>query len=323
MANANGNGQAGRWRVLITADLPDAVRALFAEAFDITLCPFAEARSRAEGHDALIVTVTDRADAAFFSTLPASVKAVATYSVGTDHIDLAAAQKSGRPFLNTPDVLTRAVAEATMLLILGAARRTTESVDLLRSGQWTGWKPTQLVGIEIGGRTLGIFGMGRIGQSVAARARAFEMRIAYHSRNRLPAEAERGADYCATVDDLLAVSDVLLLAAPATPDTLHFLNRTRIAQMRDGAVVVNIARGSLVDDDALIAALQSGKLRAAGLDVFNNEPKLDPRYLALPNAFLLPHIGSSTIEARLGMAQALIDGFNALRAGRRPSNQVA
>lgn len=274
----------------------------------------------ARGAREVMISGRNRFDAAALRALPASVEVLATYSVGFDHIDLAAAADRGIAVLNTPDVLTDAVAETAMLLCLGAARRATESIMLLRDNRWSGWSPTQLPGLQITGRRMGIYGMGRIGRCIARRAAAFEMPVHYHGRRRLDAVLEGSAIYHADEADFLSRCDVLVLACAAAPETELFLNAERIARLPRDAIVVNIARGSIVDDDALVAALGAGEIFAAGLDVFNNEPDLDPRYLKLPNAFLLPHIGSSTIDARLQMAAILIDGLESLEAGLKPDN---
>lgn len=274
----------------------------------------------AQGCEAVIVTMANKLDAAGIALLPSSVRTIATYSVGYEHIDLAAAKARRINVLNTPDVLTDATAETAMLLVLGACRRATENIALLREGRWTGWSPGKEPGWQLSGRRLGILGLGRIGAAVAHRARAFGMEIHYHGPRRQPPDREADAIFHAKEADFLAASQVLLLSATSNPQTVGFLNAERIAALPDKAIVINISRGNLVDDDALIGALKSGRLAAAGLDVFNNEPNLDPRYLDLPNAFLLPHIGSLTYEARLGMARMLVEGMEALARGERPTN---
>ncbi|MBN8940221.1 MAG: D-glycerate dehydrogenase [Rhizobiales bacterium] len=314
--------------VLVACQLPEEVERDLDAALDVDFMPDARSRpvseliARLEGRDALLLLAMTPADAALIDALPASVKVIATYSVGLDHIDLEAARRRGIAVLHTPDVLTDAVAETALLLLLGAARRATESIALVRSGAWQGWTPTQLIGVELTGKTLGILGMGRIGRGIADRARAFGMKIGYHNRSALPPELAKGAVHHADARDFLGAIDALAIACPLTETTRGFLNAERIAAMKPGGIVVNIARGPVIDDDALIAGLKSGHVRAAGLDVFTNEPKLDPRYLDLGNAFLLPHIGSSTVESRRAMGQTLIDGFIALAAGRKPDNQV-
>lgn len=277
----------------------------------------------ARGCSVLFCTVGDPVDAATIAALPDSIRTIATYSVGYDHVDVDAARARGLSVLNTPDVLTDAVAETAMFLTLGAARRGNESLKLIHSRQWQGWTPVQLPGVQLSGKRFGVVGMGRIGQAIAARAAAFGMEIHYHNRRALPADEARGAHYHPELAGFLPVCQFLLLACPMTPETYRFLNAERIAQLPDGAIVVNIARGNVVDDEALIAALKSGKLAAAGLDVFANEPHIDPRYYDLPSAFILPHIGSSTIEAREGMATILLDGLDGLARGAQLPNRLA
>lgn len=317
-----------RWSVVVACPLPDAVIDRVAAAFDTTDLPRErpdpdEVIAALAGRDALMFTVTLPMDAGLVARLPASVKAIGTYSVGHEHIALDACRERGIAVLNTPDVLTDAVAETALLLLLGAARRAKESLALLQSGAWKGWQPTQLNGVELRGKTLGIVGMGRIGRGIAERARAFGMAIRYHNRSRLSPDLEQGAIYDADVGDLLAASDAIVLAAPASPSTAGLLDRGRIAAMKRGVIVVNIGRGSLVDDDALIEALLDGRVGAAGLDVFNGEPAIDDRYRSLPNVFATPHIGSSTVETRLRMGQCLIDGLEALRRGLPAPNRIA
>jgi len=313
------------WSMLAVGPLPDAVKADLSAAFDATFSdtvpqPFGPAIA---GRDVLLVNFGTVWPRATILALPASIKAIATYSVGYEHVALDAATERGIAVFNTPGVLTDAVAETGLLLMLGAARRATEAIDLVRSRAWPGWNATQLVGVELLGKTLGIFGMGRIGRGIARRARAFGMGIRYHNRTRLPPELEDGAIFDADFATMAAASDFLAIAANASAETRGFLDAARIAQLKPGAIVVNVSRGELVDDDALIAALGSGHVRAAGLDVFNNEPKLDPRYFDLPNVFMLPHIGSATIETRRRMAKALIDGIAEWRAGGTPKNRIA
>lgn len=308
----------------LSDDAMGAFRAAFA---DIAICPSPgmptpDLCRLAEGKRALVLTVRNRMTPEFFQNLPQSVAAVGTYSAGLDHVDLAAARARGVAVLNTPDVLTASVADLAMMIIVASARRVREGIELLQSGQWKGWRPDLLIGSELGGKTLGVFGMGKIGRAVARRAAAFDMRIAYLNRSRLPAELEGGAEYVGDEAAFLARTDFLLIAAPSTPETKGFVNAWRIAAMKPGAAVINIARGDLVDDDALIAALKSGRLSAAGLDVFNNEPAIDPRYRELRNVFALPHMGSSTTEARRAMAEILVSGIGAVLRGERPVNRV-
>lgn len=282
-----------------------------------------EVLAGARGMDALLVCTTEPLNAAAMAALPDSVRAILTLSVGTDHLDLEAARARGIAILSTPDVLTDATAETAMLLLLGAARGAYAAGNALRGGEWRRFVPTAFIGKQVSGARLGIYGMGRIGRAIARNARGFGMEIHYHNRNRLDAALEQGAGYHADARDLLAVSDFLVLAAPATPATRGFLDAGAIDALPDGAVVANIGRGNLVDDDALIAALRTGKLFAAGLDVFNGEPlNIDPRFLDLPNAFLLPHIGSATVQARTAMGMIVLDGLDRLLAGEPAANRV-
>jgi lactate dehydrogenase-like 2-hydroxyacid dehydrogenase len=318
-----------RWGILVACALPDEVNRDVAAHFDAAFENFERVPDAAPrlyralgGREALLVTMNVPLDARAIAGLPDSLRAIASYSVGYEHIDVAAARQRGIAVFNSPGVLTDATAEVGMLLMLGAARRATESIALIRERRWTGWTAQQLNGIELAGKTLAIFGMGRIGKAVAARARAFGMTIHYCNRRRLPEAEERGAVFHADAARLLAAADVLLLASPSTAETRFWLDAQRIGQLKPGAIVVNVARGNLVVDEALIAALRDGRVRAAGLDVFNNEPALDPRYFDLPNVFMLPHIGSSTIETRRRMGRILIDGILAWRRGETPVNRL-
>ncbi len=316
-------------RALVTLALPDEVRAVLDTAFRVEYAPdfdygSAPVHARIDGHDVLIVSAAkDRLDANVIAGLPASVRVIATYSIGHEHIDLDAARARGIAVFATPDVLSDACAEVGMLLLLGAARRVTESIELVRSGRWTGWTPTQLNGVTLTGKRLGIVGMGRIGRAVAQRARAFGMDIHYANRSRLAPDLEDGATFHANAEALLRVSQFLLLACPATPETTGLLDARRLHLLPRGAIVANIGRGPVVVDADLIDALVTGQVAAAGLDVFNGEPALHRGYLALPNVFMLPHIGSSTIEARVAMGQLLVDGLRDHDAGRMAANRIA
>lgn len=317
-----------RHAVVVGFRLPEPVEQAFHARFDARFLDSfprepAALQAALEGAAALVVTPPIQADAWLFEHLPASIKVVATYSVGLDHVDLAAARRRGMPVVHTPDVLTDAVAETAMLLLLGAVRRASESIALIRSRQWQGWNPRQIIGHGLDGKVLGILGMGRIGRGIARRARAFGMSIAYANRHRLPPDLEDGARHHASPEALLPMCDALVLACPLTPETRGLLNAARIALMKREAVVINIARGDVIVDDDLIAALGEGRLFGAGLDVFAGEPRLDPRYYDLPNVFMLPHIGSSTIETRLAMGRAVIEGLSAVLAGQRPPNLVS
>jgi lactate dehydrogenase-like 2-hydroxyacid dehydrogenase len=277
----------------------------------------------AQGAEVLFASATETIDAQVLRQLSPTLRYVATLSVGYDHIDMAAAHELGIGVLHTPDVLSEACAEIAMMLMLNACRRAYEADRLVRSGRWPGWGPTQLLGRGLKGRRAAIFGMGRIGREIAARARAFGMEIHYHNRRRLPADQEAGAAYHDSLESLLEVADVLVVAAPGSPQLKGILDATRLAHMPEGAVLVNISRGDLIDDDGLIAALSSGRLFAAGLDVYANEPNIDPRYRELDNVFLTPHIGSATHETRDAMGWLLVHGLDALYQGRQPDNLLA
>jgi lactate dehydrogenase-like 2-hydroxyacid dehydrogenase len=272
--------------------------------------------------DAMLCTPWDRLDDAVIAGLPQSVRVLGTFSVGTDHIDLRAAHARGLAVVNTPGVLSTATAEFTMLLLLAAARRAGEAERLLRAGHWQGRSPASFIGTEVSGKHLGIFGMGRIGQVLARMAGSFAMTIHYRNRHRLAPALEQGAIYHDDDDSFLAASQFLALLAPSVAETRHWLNAARLARLPAGAVVVNTARGALLEDDALIAALTSGHIAAAGLDVFPNEPHVPAGYLGLEQVVLMPHIASATTETRDAMGHLALDGIDAVLAGRRPGNLV-
>jgi glyoxylate reductase len=277
----------------------------------------------AQGAEVLFVSLTEKVTAAVIAALVPTLKVIATLSVGVEHIDLEAARRHGVAVLNTPDVLNEATAEIALLLMLTVCRRAHEGDRLVRSGEWTGWAPTQMLGLGLHGRRLGILGLGRIGRQVARRASPFGLQIHYHNRRPLPDDEAEGAIYHATSDALLAHSDIFCITAPSTPELKGFLDARRLALLPPDAVVINVARGDMVDDDALISALRDGRLFGAGLDVYRGEPNLDPRYRTLPNVYLLPHLGSATIDTRNAMGFLLLEGLEALEQGRRPHNQVA
>jgi len=323
------NPMTGRPRLLLTRTYPAAVEARARRDYEAELNPEDtpygpdELIARAAGKDALLLCSPNRLTAETIAGLPASVRIAATFSVGTDHIDLDAARARGLVVTNTPDVLTDATAEIALLLMLGAARRAYEGERLVREAAWTGWTPTQLMGVELMGRRLAIIGMGRIGQALARRARACGMEIHYHNRRRLPADEEAGATYHDSVEGILEVADVVSLHCPATPETQHLINARTIELLPEGAIVVNTARGAVVDDEALIAALKRGRVRAAGLDVFEGEPQVNPGYLDLANTFLLPHLGSATVETRNAMGFRALDNLDAYFRGDSPPDRVA
>ena len=314
--------------LVVTRRLPAAIEARAARDYEARLSAddrpvtAADILAQAEGAAAILCCPAERLDAEAIGKLPQSVKVIGTFSVGFDHVDVAAARARGIPVVNTPDVLSVATAECAMLLILAAARRAGEGERHVRAGAWQGWAPTQLMGTLVSGRRLGIFGMGRIGRELARMAGGFGMAVHYRDQVRLPAELERGAVFHDDDASFLAACDVLSLNAPGGEGTRHWLNAERIALMPRGAIVANAARGTLIDDAALIAALRSGQIAAAGLDVYNNEPRVDARYLGLENVVLLPHLGSATTETRDAMGHLVLDGIDAVLAGKEPANLV-
>ncbi|MBS0523691.1 MAG: D-glycerate dehydrogenase [Proteobacteria bacterium] len=316
-------------RVLATRHFPPDVEARLSASFDARLNPDDKLYDgpalvkASEGFDGIMCAAGDPLNADTIGGLPASVKMIATFSVGYEHVDVAAAAKRNIKVSNTPDVLTDATADIAMLCLLGAARRAHEGTTMLRTHSWIGWEPTQLMGVHVTGKRLGILGMGRIGQAMADRARAFRMTIHYSNRTRLSPELEKGAIFYANPDDMLPHCDFLSINAPLTPATRKWVNAERIARLPKGAIVVNTARGGVVDDDALIAALKSGHLFAAGIDVFDGEPRIHPGYYDLENAFLLPHMGSATVDTRNAMGFKALDNLEAfLLRGQTPPDLV-
>ncbi len=306
--------------LLVTRKLPPAIEARAARDYDARLNPTdapwyrdgAEIISRAEGADAVLCAAGDAMGAATLKALPELVKMVATFSVGTDHLGLDAARERGLVVANTPDVLSFATAEIAFTLMLMAARRAGEGERMVRAGQWAGWAPTQLMGVTLEGKRLGILGMGRIGRELAAMARGFRMEVHYHGRTRLSTELEQGAVWHDTDRDFLGAIDILSMHIPGGAATRQWLNAERLGQMRRGSLVVNTGRGGTVDDAALVAALTSGHIRAAGLDVYDGEPAIFPGYLRLENLALLPHLGSATEETRDAMGHRALDNLDAV-----------
>ncbi len=315
--------------ILVTRKLPDAVEDRLRRDYQPRLNPDDRLHSSddlielAAGADAIMPCHTEKFTPAVIQRLPDSVRIIANFSVGFDHVNLEAAKARGIIVTNTPEVLSDATAEIAMLLMLGAARRASEGERLVRARQWKDWSPGFMVGTQVTGKRLGIVGMGRVGRVTAARARGFEMEIRYNDVARLPADLEAGAIYHEKVEDMLPHCDFLAIHCVATPETHHLMNAERIALLPDRAIVVNAARGSIVDDEALIAALGSGKLAAAGLDVYNDEPDIHPAYRELTNTFLLPHIGSATRETRDAMGFRALDNLDAYFAGDEPGDRVA
>ena len=315
--------------ILVTRKLPDAVEDRIRRDYDPILNPddvlysSDEIIERAKGADAILPCHTEQFTADVITRLPESVRAIANFSVGYDHVDTEAAKARGLIVTNTPEVLSDATAELTMMLMLGAARRASEGERLVRTREWKDWSPGFMVGTQVTGKRLGILGFGRVGRVVAKRARGFDMEIHYNDRKHMPPELEEGAIYHPTPEELMPHCDFLTLHTVASPETIKLLNADRIALLPDGAIVVNASRGVVVDDDALIAALKSGKLTAAGLDVYNDEPNINPEYRQLSNVFLMPHIGSATRETRIAMGFRALDNLDAIFAGREPRDRVA
>lgn len=315
--------------VLITRRLTDAVHERASRDYDAIVnmedrvFDGDELLERCREVDAVLPCHSERFSAEIIAALPERMRIIANHSVGTDHVDLEAARKRDLVVTNTPDVLSDATAEIAILCMLGAARRASEGDRMVREGKWNFWSPAFMVGRQVTGKRFGVLGMGRVGQVSAERARGFGMEIHYHNRSRLPAHLEKGAIFHDTVESLLAVSDVLSLHCPATPDTTGIINARTLRLLPYGAILVNTARGNLVDEDALVEALRGGQLFAAGLDVFRTEPGGNPRIAELDNVFLLPHIGSATSQTRDAMGFRALDNLDAFFAGREPSDRVA
>jgi glyoxylate reductase len=313
-------------KVIVTRRLPETVEARLAARFEAELNPgdvafdrerLADAMSRC---DALAPAVTDRIDAGLIEGAGERLKLIANFGVGTDNIDLEAARTLGIAVTNTPGVLTEDTADLVMALILMAPRRLGEGERILRAGLWRGWGPTDQLGRSLTGKTLGIVGMGRIGQAVARRAEAFGMTVHYH--NRRPVEGA-GQRYWPELDSMLAAMDVVSLNAPYRPDTHHLIDRRRLGLIRPGSWLINAARGNLVDEEALIEALAEVRIAGAGLDVYPDEPRVDPRLVALPNVVLLPHLGSATLESRTAMGEKVLANIAAFAEGRELPDRVA
>ncbi|WP_421694933.1 2-hydroxyacid dehydrogenase [Aestuariivirga sp.] len=313
-------------RVLVTRKMmPDAEERI-SKVFRATLNPddrpmdLDEVLEKAAAHDAILLTSFDKLGPEFIPALPPSIRIIATHSVGYDHLSIPQAKAKGIAVTNTPGVLTDATADIALLLILGAARGASWGDRMVRENRWGATTLISPMGCDVSGKRLGILGMGRIGQAVARRARGFGMAIHYHSRNPVAVEDAQGAIYHAHFEEMLPSCDFLSVNCASTPETRGMVNAQAIALLPDGAIIVNSARGDILDDDALIKALISGKLAAAGLDVFKGEPAIDPRYRTLENVFLLPHIGSATPGTRSAMAHKCIDNLEQFFRGERPAD---
>ncbi len=317
-------------KVIVTRRLPDVVETRMRELFDTELnlddapmsrAALVDAVTRA---DALVPTITDRIDADLIAQASEKLKLIANFGMGVDHIDVAAANARGIAVTNTPGVLTEDTADLTMALIMAVSRRIVEGANVVQDGGFTGWTPTWMMGRRVNGKRLGIIGMGRIGQAVARRARAFGMQIHYHNRkpvSHLIAE-ELEATYWESLDQMLARMDIISVNCPHTPATYHLLSARRLKLLQSHAIVVNTARGEIIDEGALTELLAQGAIGGAGLDVFEFEPAINPKLLKLPNAVLLPHLGSATVEARTDMGEKVIINLKTWMDGHRPPDRV-
>lgn len=317
-------------KVIVTRELAQAVMERMEQLFDTTnnrgdvLMDRTRLAEAMTDCDVLVPTVTDNIDASLIAGAGDRLKLIANYGAGVNHIDLKAARARGIVVTNTPGVLTEDTADITMALILAVPRRLGEGEKLVRNGEWKGWTPGGMLGHRIGGKALGIAGMGRIGRAVAKRARVFGLSIHYHNRHRLPAtvEEELGATWHETLDGMLAAIDILTIHTPRNADSENMIDARRLGLMRPTACIINTARGGIVDEDALIEALENGRLSGAGLDVWKHEPETDPRLLALPNVMMIPHMGSATYEGRMAMGEKVIANIRMWADGHRPPDQV-
>jgi glyoxylate reductase len=316
--------------VVVTRKLPDVIETRMMELFHARLNledrpmsqeDLAEALKTA---DVIVPTVTDRIDAKLLSQAGPNLKLIASFGTGVDHIDLASARTRGITVTNTPGVLTEDTADMTMALILAVPRRLTEGERLMRSGDWTGWSPTSMLGHRIWGKRLGIIGMGRIGTAVARRARGFGIAVHYHNRRQVHADLEREleATYWESLDQMLARMDIISINCPHTPATYHLLSARRLKLLRPQTYVVNTSRGEVIDENALTRMLENGEIAGAGLDVFEHEPAVNPRLLRLENVVLLPHMGSATIEGRVAMGEKVIINIKTFADGHTPPDRV-
>ena len=318
--------------LLVTRQLPDLVLERLQSRYEVTLnhtdLPLSEDRlaDALQKYDALSPTITDQIQAPMLASPLLKTRIIANFGAGVEHIDIAAAQRAGVVVTNTPDALTEATAELAILLMLMAARRAGEGERLLRSGKWTGWAPTQLLGTDLHCKTLGLIGFGRIAKETARRARAlFNANVAYFARSRasLTEEEALGARYHSSLRSLLAAADIVSLHCPGGTATHHLINAQTLAQMQPASILINTARGSVVDAQALGDALRTGRIAAAGLDVYEGEPCVLPALMELENVVLLPHLGSATLQARTAMGMQMADNLDAFFAGRAPPNRVA
>ncbi|CAN5320561.1 D-glycerate dehydrogenase [soil metagenome] len=321
---------ASKPKVVVTRKLPDPVEARMRELFDVELNE-ADNPLGAEGlakalatADVLVSTVTDKIDGRLLSRAGPNLKLIANFGAGVDNIDVSTATQRGIIVTNTPGVLTEDTADMTMALILASARRLVEGAEVVQAGGFHGWSPTWMMGRRIWGKRLGIVGMGRIGQAVARRAQAFGLSIHYHNRKPVPHTVGEalGATYWESLDQMLARMDIVSVNCPHTPATFHLLSARRLKLLQSHAIVVNTARGEVIDEAALANMLHRGEIAGAGLDVYENEPAINPKLLKLPNVVLLPHMGSATVEARIDMGEKVIINIKTFMDGHRPPDRV-
>jgi glyoxylate reductase len=316
--------------VIVTRKLPDPIETRMMELFTCRLNlddkPFdkSELTAAVGRADVLVPTVTDRIDAEVLAATGPALKLIASFGTGVDHVDLAAAQRRGVIVTNTPGVLTEDTADMTMALILAVSRRLAEGERLIRSGGWTGWSPTSMLGHRIWGKRLGIVGMGRIGMALARRAAGFGLSVHYHNRRPVPEDVETAleATYWESLDQMLAHMDIVSVNCPHTPATYHLLSARRLRLLQPHALLVNTARGEIVDQEELVRLLEIPAIGGAGLDVFEHEPAVDPRLRALDNVVLLPHMGSATIEGRIAMGEKVIINIKTFADGHRPPDRI-
>jgi lactate dehydrogenase-like 2-hydroxyacid dehydrogenase len=319
-------------KAVVTRRWPEEVERKLAELFDVELnrddrpLSVAELQNALRNADAVLPTVSDRITAEVLSAEPLRCKILGNFGVGFNHIDLAAAKARGIAVTNTPAVLTDCTADLAMTLLLMAARRAGEGERHVRTKAWTGWRPTHMMATKVTGKTLGLLGLGRIGKAVSRRAHhGFGMTVLFHDPFPPSAEEQKalGATRCESIDEVLAKSDFVSLHCPATPETRHLINAGRLQQMKRSAILINTARGDVVDEKALVQALKAGTITAAGLDVYEFEPKVSEELLSLENVVLLPHLGSASRETRVGMGMRVVDNVSAFFAGKTPADRVA
>lgn len=319
-----------RTKVVLTRRLPEPVETRLKELFDVTLRDHDTQMSHAELVDAvktcdvLVPTITDKIDAGLLGQAGENLKLIANFGAGIDHIDVETARQRGILVSNTPDVVTEDTADMAMALLMAVVRKIPQGLQAMLSGEWTGWSPTAYLGGRLGGRRLGILGMGRIGQAVARRASAFGMQIHYHNRRRLRPEIEDtlGATYWESLDQMVARIDILSINCPHTPSTFHLMNARRLRLLKPSAVIVNTSRGEVIDENALTRMLRANELAGAGLDVYEHGTDINPRLRELENVVLLPHMGSATLEGRIEMGEKVIINIKTYADGHRPPDMV-